>query len=65
MKNHKKVSHLVWCSRDNLPYVPKGFVIHHLDLNPENNQFENLQLLPRALHIQFHSKVIKIMKGGI
>jgi hypothetical protein len=58
----KKVneSHIVWCSQlGNLPYIPNGMVIHHLDLNQFNNIPSNLIMLDRATHNRLHSEIIK------
>lgn len=30
------------------------YAIHHIDLNHDNNEIENLLLLPRELHNQYH-----------
>ena len=29
--------------------------VHHIDFNHDNNDFNNLVLLPKKLHLQFHS----------
>ena len=56
------VSHLVWCSqKGNLPYIPSGCVIHHIDLNPSNNKPDNLLLLPSGWHDEIHKKI----SGGV
>lgn len=34
--------------------VPKGFEVHHIDLNRENNQIENLVAIPIGLHAKYH-----------
>ena len=51
-----KEHHLVWCSNPyNLPYVPKGFVIHHLDGNKLNNNIDNLSLILWGDHSKLHN----------
>lgn len=56
------VSHLIWCS-ENVPYfVPKDFVIHHIDLNSDNNNAENLLMLPKGEHSRIHNAIIKELK---
>lgn len=35
--------------------IPKGFDIHHIDFNHDNNEMENLLMLPKALHQKLHS----------
>ena len=37
----------------------KKYVIHHMDLNHDNNDIENLLLLPRELHAKYHSTLLK------
>lgn len=37
--------------------VPKGYHIHHIDLNPANNALENLQLLSMSEHMSLHAKL--------
>ena len=34
--------------------VPKGFVVHHRDGNPHNNNFENLECIPRNDHAKLY-----------
>ena len=35
--------------------IPKGFDVHHLDFNRDNNDISNLVALPRDLHAKFHT----------
>ena len=59
----KKISHLVWFSQsDNLPYLPKGFCIHHLDLNPSNNKINNLIMLPNDYHDKLHKEISRLRR---
>lgn len=37
--------------------IPKGYVIHHLDENPWNNNPTNLWILSRGLHNSLHRKL--------
>ena len=30
--------------------IPKGYEIHHINLNHEDNRIENLVMLPKKLH---------------
>lgn len=32
----------------------KNYEIHHIDLNHENNSIDNLMILPKNLHSQYH-----------
>lgn len=34
--------------------IPSGFDIHHIDGNRENNNIENLLMLPSDLHHRYH-----------
>ena len=34
--------------------VPKGYVIHHKDDNPHNNDIDNLELKENSKHIKDH-----------
>jgi len=36
--------------------LPKGYVIHHKDGNPENNSISNLQMISRAKSNKIHKK---------
>lgn len=40
-------------------FNPKKYVIHHMDLNHDNNDIDNLLLLPRELHSKYHSTLLK------
>lgn len=42
--------------------IPKGFDIHHLDYDNNNNKFDNLLMLPKKLHNKFH-KLLPLIKG--
>jgi hypothetical protein len=65
MYGNKPYSHYIWCIHNQMVCVPKGCVIHHKDLNPENNEPDNLVLLSDKYHRQLHTELIKIMKGGV
>ena len=34
--------------------IPKGYEIHHIDLNRDNNNINNLVMLPKKLHQEYH-----------
>lgn len=36
--------------------IPKGFEIHHIDGDRENNKIENLLMLPKELHTEYHAR---------
>jgi len=48
----KMVSHIIW--EKNYGKIPMGYIIHHKDLNPENNDINNLLMLTRSKHTKLH-----------
>lgn len=36
--------------------IPKGYHVHHVDENKENNDISNLELLPSYAHLSLHAK---------
>lgn len=42
--------------------IPKGFDIHHIDGNHNNNNIENLLMLPREIHSRYHN-VCRYIEG--
>jgi len=63
-----KCSHYIWL-RDNrfgLCFIPKGWVVHHLDRNPSNDTIDNLVILPKGEHTRLHNLIAKkIIQGGL
>lgn len=53
------ISHKIFCEYHNIECVPKGFVIHHIDENKDNNLIENLMLLSKSEHSKLHAKRLK------
>lgn len=45
---------IVVCENLRLTEVPKGWVVHHCDLNPHNNSFDNLVLITASDHSRLH-----------
>ena len=52
----------VWAESLNQTCVPKGCVIHHIDLNKLNNSAENLQLLTISEHMRLHAEIRKVQR---
>lgn len=50
-------SHINWMKANEIYMIPKGFVIHHIDLDPSNDNPNNLILLPNGYHAGFHLKL--------
>lgn len=42
--------------------IPNNFHIHHIDLNHNNNDITNLVMLPKELHIKYHSYLSNLPK---
>ena len=51
-KSHRLLHRAVWKFFNG--EIPKGYVVHHQDWNPDNNQIENLRSMTRAEHIEIH-----------
>lgn len=50
---------VVYCISNNLDQVPKGFNIHHIDLNKLNNDISNLEMMTITEHSRLHRKLEK------
>lgn len=40
--------------------IPKGYEIHHIDFNRENNDIMNLVMLPKKLHMEYHKTLLEL-----
>jgi len=49
--------HYVYCLKNNLTQIPKGYCIHHKDGDTENNSIENLLLLSMSDHTKLHARL--------
>lgn len=54
--NHIFYHHYVLCLELGLTEVPVGWVVHHIDHNPLNNNISNLVLLTKAAHTKLHCR---------
>jgi len=53
--NHNKMLHrLIWENHYGKP-VPKGYVIHHLNHQKDDNRIQNLQCVEDKLHRKYHN----------
>ena len=52
--HHKRLHHLIWSEHYGKP-VPKGYIIHHLNMNKTDNRIQNLQCVSTSSHSHFHS----------
>lgn len=55
--NNKRMSEhaRAFCLALNIPFIPKGFIIHHIDENKRNNNIDNLCLMTVTAHNRKHS----------
>ena len=51
MPEHQRV----WCLILNIPEIPKGFIVHHLNENKRDNDIHNLALISITAHNRIHS----------
>lgn len=40
--------------------IPKGFEVHHIDENKDNNEINNLELLTKDKHLAWHSENVPV-----
>ena len=60
--NHYKTHQVYRSQKDNLPYIPKGMVIHHIDLNPSNDKPCNLIMMDKSTHHKLHNKICLLIR---
>lgn len=46
---------VIMCEALKITEIPKGFVVHHIDGNPDNNGIDNLTLVTVSGHSKIHS----------
>lgn len=49
--------HVVYAKHHNMTYIPKGYNVHHEDLNKSNNAPNNLCMLTKRKHAQLHHQL--------
>jgi hypothetical protein len=55
-RNGKEISEHqeIYCKHWHIKKIPKGYVVHHIDENKQNNKIENLKLISRGNHTKLH-----------
>ena len=51
----------VWEQQYQQP-IPRGCVVHHIDMNKLNNSIDNLQLLTVGEHVKLHTQIRKVQR---
>lgn len=54
----------IWCRHNGVDNIPKGYHVHHIDLDPTNNDISNLQLMLHGDHMRLHRKLEMEAKYG-
>ncbi len=53
------LSHHIWLKNNPKREIPKSHVIHHIDLDPYNNDISNLEIMESIKHKKLHVKIMK------
>lgn len=61
-ENYQRYNQDFFFEQDGSFYLKKGFDVHHIDKNHDNNNVENLQVLTRSQHTAIHSKDKEIIR---
>ena len=56
---HVFYHHVVMCEYLGITEIPEGFVVHHIDQDPKNNDINNLQLMTIQAHTKLHQQLRK------
>ena len=54
---HVFLHSVVVCEQLGITEVPRGWCVHHCDMNPHNNDFSNLQMMTSGDHMRWHAFV--------
>lgn len=61
-ENYQKYNKDFFFEKDGKYYLKKGYDIHHIDENHDNNSPENLVVLTRSEHTKIHNKEKEIVR---
>lgn len=61
--NHELFNRDFFEEKDGWFYLKKGYDVHHIDCNHNNNQLENLQVLTKSEHCSLHNKLRHIKRN--
>lgn len=61
-ENYQRYNPDFFFEKDGKFYLKKGFDVHHIDKNHDNNSVENLQVLTRSEHTAIHNKDREIIR---
>jgi len=59
-----KEHHIIWVTQSDWRFIPKDFVVHHINEDKLDNRIENLACIPKDFHLQGHYQMRKINKLG-
>lgn len=62
---HIYYHHYVWCINMGITEIPKGYVVHHIDLDKTNNDINNLALMTNSAHCKLHQMLNKLQNSKI
>lgn len=61
-ERRKRLHVYIWEKHNGV--IPKGFQVHHVDRNKDNNEIENLVLLSKADHLKQHASTPERIKAS-
>lgn len=55
--HHVFQHHVVMCENEGITCIPAGYVVHHCDKNPQNNDYSNLLMMRMDEHAKWHNSL--------